>query len=1379
MPRLRWRWLATAGVLTGTLTVAWALQPFGRAVNTVTLLLGLGQLVFAAIAWWQAVTAAGGGRTEQERLLDAADTLHRQITQQWGREVGVRRLRHPRPLQLRWKSAADDLPQSLTITPGSLVDDLTGRSPAAGLVDAYRRLPHRQLVILGEPGAGKSTVAMLFVLAAAERGTEPVSAQHPVPVLLTLAAWRADQESLPDWIARRMVEDYPELADAKRYGPDVCARLVAAGLVLPVLDGLDEMPTGLLPDVFDQLNDVAGVGGLQTVVTCRRAEFEAARGQVAPLRLAALAVIRPIRVADSIAFITGEQVDAARWHDVVERMRADPTGPLATALSTPLMTALARAVYERPDTRPAELCDFGDVAAVQRHLLDRILPTVYRPEQLPAADRALSFLAAHLHERLATPNLAWWHLARAVPTAVVVWCVAAVIAAVGAAATAYTQPFGVGTGPDALFGAGIGLAAGTVAGLNAARGMYAPDTPPTGRRRWTALAGAAFRDGLAGALVVCATTGWYFADRATTGGIGLLYLLIQLLVFGTGVGMALSVILQGLALGRGSTPNRAAPRAGLLLPSLASGLGMGMILGLPVGLTLGVVAGVSERDIRSGLITGLLTALVVGSTVGLPVGVGRWFATPVEADTPLTPRTVLRGDLISLLVTALSCAVTAGVGDALLTKVTADLTGGSLVRFGGLYTNDPYEAAPWAGLVAFGAVLLGSGAPSVSYAVAHAWLATWRRLPWRLFEFLEDAHERASLLRQLGAVYQFRHARLMERLADRHRPGAAGRLVETGAEVGAILRGQRPPPRRVARLGATVVATAVLPALLVAVSFPVARDRFQAAIAAERSNAANHLIAQADELQENDRLTALRLRAAAAELDSDQSSLLDLSTVLDILNTGEVLTWRRTSDPAVEGDRWLVLNDDEGRGTAWGPAGGPVGPVSLGTTGSLTDVSERGSWAVSGKKPRTVWRLSDAMLRPVHVDDGADLRAGPGGWLLCRYPDGRLTAFDPRLWPSREVPVATGVDDTTWPDRGRWVYASDEDDANIRVVDFGVDPPAVTALPDPAAQFDSASADLLVTTAAKDTYSVWDPSDLSRPRWTGRADASPDLMSRRLIVAGDRLVDLAGATPRSTQVDEVVAVAPGRADLAVVLDGSAVVTVDFSTDPPTRRTVLADVVASHVEDGTVLLSDTGSRTTYLMETSVFPPRITTLGSHINDGVYDDGGGHWMIDNGPSPPVRVTASDRSINPAIAVGDSVAVLPQSDGTVRVVDLVTGRVTAVGVAGTVTDTDVSDDGRSAFVITANTVTAVDVASGEQHNLGKAPVRYRELYMTRTYANLDGWIAVWKEPTVSGPPPTLRHVGGEAIDAVCRIVQRSLSRQEWSRYAPGQPYTDTCPGR
>jgi hypothetical protein len=51
------------------------------------------------------------------------------------------------------------------------------------------------------------------------------------------------------------------------------------------------------------------------------------------------------------------------------------------------------------------------------------------------------------------------------------------------------------------------------------------------------------------------------------------------------------------------------------------------------------------------------------------------------------------------------------------------------------------------------------------FAIVRVWLAVRGRLPLRLVAFLDDAHRR-GVLRQAGAIYQFRHARLQDHLAD-------------------------------------------------------------------------------------------------------------------------------------------------------------------------------------------------------------------------------------------------------------------------------------------------------------------------------------------------------------------------------------------------------------------------------------------------------------------------------------------------------------------------------------------------------------------------------------------------------------------------------------
>lgn len=51
---------------------------------------------------------------------------------------------------------------------------------------------------------------------------------------------------------------------------------------------------------------------------------------------------------------------------------------------------------------------------------------------------------------------------------------------------------------------------------------------------------------------------------------------------------------------------------------------------------------------------------------------------------------------------------------------------------------------------------------------ACVWLPLTSRLPWRPKRFLEDAYQR-GVLRQTGAVYQFRHARLRDHLVQSYR----------------------------------------------------------------------------------------------------------------------------------------------------------------------------------------------------------------------------------------------------------------------------------------------------------------------------------------------------------------------------------------------------------------------------------------------------------------------------------------------------------------------------------------------------------------------------------------------------------------------------------
>jgi hypothetical protein len=141
---------------------------------------------------------------------------------------------------------------------------------------------------------------------------------------------------------------------------------------------------------------------------------------------------------------------------------------------------------------------------------------------------------------------------------------------------------------------------------------------------------------------------------------------------------------------------------------------------------------------------GLISGLSVAIATALRFSLG----SPVELSRPPSPEATMARDRALVGLVCLVFGV--GVGSAAALLFGAGRTG-----------------MVWLGFSA--GALLGFVLAVMSrnwwwFTVARAWLAMRGRLPYRLLEFLEDAHK-LGVLRQVGARYQFRHARIQDRLA--------------------------------------------------------------------------------------------------------------------------------------------------------------------------------------------------------------------------------------------------------------------------------------------------------------------------------------------------------------------------------------------------------------------------------------------------------------------------------------------------------------------------------------------------------------------------------------------------------------------------------------
>jgi DNA-binding SARP family transcriptional activator len=649
--------------------------------------------------------------TPVEILADkAATALATAVRRQWTIEAQVRSLNRPEPIHLAWSDTHRPVRPHAAAT-------LADRGGLATLAGDFRQLPNRQLIVLGEPGAGKTVLALLLTL----QLLEDLPPDEPVPVLLPLTSWWPDRDHLDTWLTRTLLEEYPMLARSRTYGPDAARRLVASGRVLPVLDGLDEMPRAHQAPAIDAL-DRAVAGGRPLVVTCRAHEYEHAVRTAGVIMSSAVVVeLEPVTPAAAISYLTAlEPVGSTRWQRVIEHIERQPDGPLARAFRTPLMVDIARTAYRDPATDPTELLDterFQDATGYESHLLDGYVAAAYSAPPAPPerssnraqrhydprkAERWLAFLAGVVN-RSGNPDLAWWHLYRVVPR----WVLGLALGVPPAALLAVVGLIAANPVVSLLYGVPF-AAAGYV--THHFGGRYGP------RRARVTFRGTARR------------------------------LLIRL---ATGA-------LAGTALA--ATWSLPPDKVALVAAVFAVGFGAHALLDTPVDAE--VVA--SPRGVvRGDFVAALWSAAAFAITFGVFYGLSLVFTNMVPFVLVFHGQFDLALALVAGVVGAVAFgSFTPGKLGRIAYFVAAAALGGN---------NFPPTTSAWTALAAgatFGvgvALVVLLSRANAEYAVTVLWLAACGRVPLRLLAFLEDAHRR-GVLRQVGAVYQFRHARLAERL---------------------------------------------------------------------------------------------------------------------------------------------------------------------------------------------------------------------------------------------------------------------------------------------------------------------------------------------------------------------------------------------------------------------------------------------------------------------------------------------------------------------------------------------------------------------------------------------------------------------------------------
>jgi adenylate kinase family enzyme len=222
----------------------------------------------------------------------------------------------------------------------------------------------RTLLILGEPGAGKTITLLKLaqnLIARAEGGLSRL-----IPVVLNLSSWGSKQQTIADWLVQELWSKYQV---PKEVGKD----WVKNQKLLLLLDGLDEVKANRREACVEAINQFMQKHGQTEMVVCSRiADY-----QVLSNRL-------QLRGAIYIRSLTPEQVNqyldnAGEQLGAVKTLLTEDTA-LQELAKSPLTLSIMTLAYQ--GKKVEEILQTGSVEARREHLFDAYIKRMFSQEKI-------------------------------------------------------------------------------------------------------------------------------------------------------------------------------------------------------------------------------------------------------------------------------------------------------------------------------------------------------------------------------------------------------------------------------------------------------------------------------------------------------------------------------------------------------------------------------------------------------------------------------------------------------------------------------------------------------------------------------------------------------------------------------------------------------------------------------------------------------------------------------------------------------------------------------------------------------------------------------------------------------------------------------------
>jgi len=228
------------------------------------------------------------------------------------------------------------------------------------IIDVFKRKDGK-LLILGEPGAGKTTTLLDLAKDLCAEATE--NENEPIPILFDLFSWKDNSQSLTEWLAAELKTKYGVRAD-------IAKALLDEHQLLPFLDGLDEQEETRRESCLRQINEFleTDARARHLVVCSRLKEFENCK---IPLRLNGAVCLQPLEAPQMQNYF--REVGCLNLWDGIKNVP-----DLLELAESPLLLNLMTLASSSISISDWQKCNTPDER--QRYLFDKYIEQMFKRE---------------------------------------------------------------------------------------------------------------------------------------------------------------------------------------------------------------------------------------------------------------------------------------------------------------------------------------------------------------------------------------------------------------------------------------------------------------------------------------------------------------------------------------------------------------------------------------------------------------------------------------------------------------------------------------------------------------------------------------------------------------------------------------------------------------------------------------------------------------------------------------------------------------------------------------------------------------------------------------------------------------------------------------